>query len=516
MTIFSNSLTLAFSLFSVIDFVGAQCFDQYASCSTREIFEVSDPAIYYASAIGLSGTELKSVLNSIIRGHKKYNYGCVWTALAETDADALNPDHVISIYTRNSIARLDRDCGSANKYSLDAWNREHIWPKSHGFPSQGQDAYTDIHHIVPADKSTNTDRSDNDFKSGGVPDDECLGCYEDKFNGGSTWEPPDIVKGQIARMLFYMDTRYDGSDYDESDTPNLTLVDDSTTYPNPSLGFLSDLLQWHCDFPVSDRERLRNDIVQSWQGNRNPFIDYPEFVESIWDYSCGGNPSMPSQPTSNPPTVDPTHKAPISTPTGAFPTVPTYINNPTPGSRSVWINEFHYDNTGSDVDEFVEVGCNGIVDVTGYMVFFYNGNGGGDYNKAELSGICSMDNFIVVPVSAGASIQNGPDGIALVNTKQDIVLEFISYEGSFIATNGPAVGMKSVNIGVSEASSTPEGYSLQLVGSGCESSDFIWQEPALASKGSANVGQAISCLRFPGVLNPRGLFSSVSRKWLWE
>lgn len=154
----------------------------------------------------------------------------------------------------------------------------------------------------------------------------CSECKEDLAN--KTWEPPAAAKGQIARMLLYMDVRYEGTDISETNTPDLTLVDRSTQILNPDpnltyypeLGYLSELLRWHCDYPVSDKERLRNDGVESWQGNRNPFIDIPDFARKIWNdptfdsiwSNCGDNTNTPS--------VSPTASS----------------------SPSIWINEFHY------------------------------------------------------------------------------------------------------------------------------------------------------------------------------
>ena len=234
---------------------------------------------YYSSTSGLSGKALRAEVNKIIRGHHRYSYSCVWAALAETDADEKNPDNVIAIYTQRSIPRLRRDCGKGDE---DAWNREHIWAKSHGFPRKGQHAYTDIHHLRPADKSVNSDRSNYDFQTGGTPNRGCSECMEMK--GDKTWEPPDAVKGEVARMTFYMAVRYEGGD-DSSDTPDLELVDRITT-KEPYLGYLTTMLEWHCKYPVSDSERRRNDKVYSWQGNRNFAIDHPEFVESIWNFEC--------------------------------------------------------------------------------------------------------------------------------------------------------------------------------------------------------------------------------------
>ena len=91
------------------------------------------------------------------------------------------------------------------------------------------------------------------------------------------------MKGQIARMMFYMDVRYEGNDQGTTRTPDLKLVDEGTENRSPELGYLSDLLKWHCMYPVTATEKKRNDSVQSWQGNRNPFIDRPEFVKAIWN-----------------------------------------------------------------------------------------------------------------------------------------------------------------------------------------------------------------------------------------
>ena len=240
-------------------------------------------ASYYASVEGLKGNELRVGLNSLIRGHTSYRYSpCIWEILKEADEDPNDSSFVIGLYTNRSIRKSMQDNGSRGG---DAWNREHVWAKSHGFPSKSQHAYTDAHHIRAADRSVNTDRSDHDFDAGGAPDDECGDCRE----GNGTWEPPDRVKGDIARMLFYMDVRYEGDD--ASGTPNLTLVDRVNTERSDDgfgeLGKLCTLLGWHLQDPVSQREEQRNRIIYSWQGNRNPFIDRPEYAGEIFGSQCG-------------------------------------------------------------------------------------------------------------------------------------------------------------------------------------------------------------------------------------
>lgn len=250
----------------------------FAQCQ-RTIHSPVDLRTYYASVTGKSGDALKSALNNIVKGHRKFSYTpCVWDILMEADQDPADSNNVIAFYTGRSIPKSRRDRGGSDQ---DAWNREHIWAKSHGFPSRGQHAYTDAHHLRAADKSVNSDRSNNDFANGGTPDTECTECRE----GDGTWEAPDRVKGDTARMMFYMVVRYEGND--SSRTPDLELVDRKTTSRQPQFGKLCTLVEWHMADPVSAAERRRNDVVHSWQGNRNPFIDHPEFVQAIWGEACG-------------------------------------------------------------------------------------------------------------------------------------------------------------------------------------------------------------------------------------
>lgn len=170
----------------------------------------------------------------------------------------------------------------------DAWNREHVWASSHGFASSSQHGHTDAHHLRASDKSVNADREDHDFgyapAPNGIADTECTHCREDVSRG--VWEAPDVVKGDIARMMFYVDTRYDGTDVAQTDTPDVSLVP-NTTSGGTAHGLLCDLVEWHLNDPVSNEESMRNDVIYSWQGNRNPFIDRPDYVARIWGPQCG-------------------------------------------------------------------------------------------------------------------------------------------------------------------------------------------------------------------------------------
>jgi|GEM_PF-893260 len=160
----------------------------------------------------------------------------------------------------------------------------------------------------------------------------------------------------------------------------------------------------------------------------------------------------------------------------------------------IWINEFHYDNTGTDVGEFIEVAGPAGVDLTPYSLVLYNGSNGLVYNTMNLTGMIDDEGsgFGAVRFNYPTNgIQNGaPDGIALVKNGTT-VLEFISYEGTFTANDGPAAGMTSVDVGVSENSGTPVGFSLQRTGMGSTGTDFMWTGPSDDSPGDINQMQHI-------------------------
>jgi predicted extracellular nuclease len=161
----------------------------------------------------------------------------------------------------------------------------------------------------------------------------------------------------------------------------------------------------------------------------------------------------------------------------------------------VFINEIHYDNTGTDAGEAIEIAGPAGTDLTGWSIVLYNGSDGAVYSTTALSGAIADAGggfgFIFVDYSTNG-IQNGaPDGIALVD-RTSTVVQFLSYEGGFTAINGPAVGLTSDDIGVAESSGTPVGASLQLIGIGTVYEDLSWAAPAPATFGSVNSGQTFS------------------------
>lgn len=168
---------------------------------------------------------------------------------------------------------------------------------------------------------------------------------------------------------------------------------------------------------------------------------------------------------------------------------------------AVWINEIHYDNTGADVNEFVEVAGTAGFDLSTCAIYLYNGTSTNLYNSNPpfaLSGTIDDEGMgygaVSIPVP---NIQNGvnsngteADGVALVCN--GVVIQFLTYEGVITAGNGPAAGMTSVDIGVLEDGSNPVGTSLQLTGMGNQYADFSWTEPSAESPGSLNSAQTIS------------------------
>jgi serine protease len=241
----------------------------------------TDLDLLYAPAEGREGEELRGVLHEIAkRGHSRLSYAEVWDALDFTDEDPDDPDNVILLYTGRSHPKTDKVSTVLNPdHDNDSWNREHVWPKSHGFPSQGQLAHTDIHHLRPADVTCNSDRGNLDFDESEFAHPDCA-----SWRDADSFEPRDAVKGDIARMLFYMDVRYAGAD----GVPDLALIDEDSN-SGPLLGHLCTLLAWNGADPVDDLERGRHQRIVETQGNRNPFVDRPEFAATIWANACDVN-----------------------------------------------------------------------------------------------------------------------------------------------------------------------------------------------------------------------------------
>ncbi|MBI9009569.1 MAG: endonuclease [Tenericutes bacterium] len=205
---------------------------------------------YYFSAQDLDGSALFDELTSIINnGFTGVSYDAAKYALGESDKDPNNANNIILVYLGTSIDAYNPD----GSWTYPAWNREHVWPQS----ALAGAFMSDLQNLKPSDVNTNSSRGNK---------------YFDNYMSSTTWEPRDEVKGDIARIMLYMITKY----------TQLSLVDSVPNIGNGEMGKFSVLLEWHEQDPVDDFERNRNNVIYSYQHNRNPYIDYPEFVEMIW------------------------------------------------------------------------------------------------------------------------------------------------------------------------------------------------------------------------------------------
>ena len=252
------------------------------------VAQAAPPAGYYASVDLTSPATLRQSVHDVIDDHVRFPYTSggtdTWDILEQADEDPFDNTRILDLYRNRVYVKQ----GGGNTF----YNREHSWPNSYGFPGSGDVPYTDCHHLFLCDIGYNGDRAN-------LPFDNCpSGCSArptDLYDGRSgvnyfnsaagAWETWDARKGDVARAMFYMDVRYAG---DVAGEPDLVLTDNrslivSTDGGTAYMGLLSVLIQWHKDDPVDDRERLRNDVVYSYQQNRNPFVDHPEWVAGIFE-----------------------------------------------------------------------------------------------------------------------------------------------------------------------------------------------------------------------------------------
>ncbi|MET9989078.1 endonuclease [Streptomyces mutabilis] len=224
---------------------------------------------YYKDAVGKTGDSLKSSLHTIISDQTKLSYSAVWDALKVTDQDPADSGNVILLYSGISRSK------SLNGGDTGDWNREHVWAKSHGDFGTSTGPGTDIHHLRPEDVRVNSVRGNKDFDNGGSGFTDSGGSLTDS----DSFEPRDAVKGDVARMIFYMAVRYEGGD-GWADLEVNGSVDNGSS---PYIGKLDVLKQWNDEDPPDAFEQRRNQVIyDDYQHNRNPFVDHPEWVEAIW------------------------------------------------------------------------------------------------------------------------------------------------------------------------------------------------------------------------------------------
>ncbi len=257
---------------------------------------------YYATANTSSGAALRSSVHNIIDDHTKVSYDGIWAIVAQAEQDPMNSANVLELYKNASYIKAT--AGNNN------YNREHTWPKSLGFPNDGADnyAYTDGHHLFASDITYNSARGNKYFGNCTASCTEYTTLRNFNQGGGSgtfpgnsnwtntvLWQTWTQRKGDVARAIFYMDLRYEGGTNGNTGRaePDLRITNDASLIGPSSgnatvayMGLLDVLLQWHAADPVDDREVLRNQFVQNRQGNRNPFIDHPEWVRCVYQNVC--------------------------------------------------------------------------------------------------------------------------------------------------------------------------------------------------------------------------------------
>lgn len=230
------------------------------------------PASYYDSATG-TGTVLKAQLNAIIDQHTSIAYSNRESPLEDLDQDPANPSNVIEVYSGYSVPNSQFPVSG----QVDT---EHLWPNSYGIDDTNP-AYGDLFNLRPCDSTVNGYRANKYFDNGGTlpAHAEAPLCRGD----ADSWEVRDVEKGDIARAMFYMDTRYEG-DPTDGFARNLTLTD-SPPYDTGenTFGKLSTLIAWSYADPVSNEEKARNQrIYSTYQHNRNPYVDHPEYVWAVF------------------------------------------------------------------------------------------------------------------------------------------------------------------------------------------------------------------------------------------
>lgn len=248
------------------------------------------PNGYYAGTENLSGAALKSKLSSIISaGAKDKGYDGLYTGYPTTDSDHYyeNDGTVLDMYSENPTGTDSynyrhgaKKCGNYSSEG-DCYNREHVVPQSL-FGSRAP-MVSDIHHIRPTDGKVNGMRSNYPFGEVSAPsftskNGSKLGANTTNGYSGTVFEPINEFKGDVARMIFYFVTRYE-SQLSGFSTGNLL---GGSAFPGLQTWELNVLMKWSAQDPVSPTEIERNNAAYAFQGNRNPYIDHPEWVQQVW------------------------------------------------------------------------------------------------------------------------------------------------------------------------------------------------------------------------------------------
>ncbi|TQD39461.1 endonuclease [Haloflavibacter putidus] len=271
------------------------------------------PTGYYNDAQNLSGYTLKSALSTIIsNGHTSQGYDALWSAYYDTDRDYYyeNDATILDIYSENpsgadpyTYSVGNDQCGNYSGEGV-CYNREHLMPQS--WFNSASPMKSDVHHVYPTDGYVNGRRGHLPFGEVNNPNwtsqngsKKGNNVYPNAYTG-EVFEPIDEFKGDIARVYFYMATRYEsqiGSWESENDGSQNTLDGSSDQVFEDWM--LAMLLEWHFSDPVSQKELDRNNASYDFQGNRNPFIDNPQWAAEIWGEPDTEAPTAPTNLTAD-------------------------------------------------------------------------------------------------------------------------------------------------------------------------------------------------------------------------
>ena len=345
-------------------------------------------------------------------------------------------------------------------------NTEHTFPQSMG--ASVEPSKSDLHHLFPVKDNVNSVRNNHPYAE--IPDDQTDGWYRFAASQSTVpgafleqwseidnahpnplfrarFEPREDHAGNAARATFYFRAIY----------PERVAAAGSDEFFEVQR---ATLLQWAREDAVDAPERARSAYIASKQGTENPFVLDSTLARRAFRtrIDAGGGPP------------------------------PAYAS-------TVWVNELHYENAGTDTGEFVEVAVPLGVNPASVTLTLYNGNGGLVYGT-EAAVSTFVPGAVAGPVQLytltlpANGLQNGPDGVAL--TLDGELAQFLSYEGVFDGTAGIATARTSLDVGVRELDTTPVGQSLQLRGAGSSYASFSWAAPSAASPGQVNAGQTFT------------------------
>lgn len=248
------------------------------------------PAGYYASLEGLSGAALKQAVQNIIANPsvvRLHSYADIWEILKTSDQNPLNSGQIWEIYLEQPMSKIDQQLGSS---SIGKWNREHIFCQSRGgfvvadidlpdgigvwtttSAAATVDGVSDAHHIRAVNGQENSSRNNKNY--GNV---NTATVYAGATGSQGSW------RGDVARACFYMAVRFIGLNVVNGDPS-----ENNGSNPSGNIGDLATLLSWNASDPRDDFEMNRNNYIQTWQHNRNPFIDHPLLANYIFGSQNG-------------------------------------------------------------------------------------------------------------------------------------------------------------------------------------------------------------------------------------